>query len=358
MAEPKSIPNKEVSSFSPVGVIGSGSFGTAVANLLALNVEVLLFSRRPEVAEAINQNREHLGVKIHERITATNNLRELAERCTLIFPIVPSSGFRRMMQAIAPFLGPNHLLIHGTKGFDLKNIDEKDLARRQILTRDDVRTPSEVILEESSVVRIGCLSGPNLATEIMAGQPTMSLVASRFREVILAGQEVLNSKKFHVFGGYDILGAELAGALKNIVALGSGILAGMGMGRNIQSMLISRGLAEMIYFGKAMGASSEAFLGTAGIGDLVATATSPSSRNYTFGLRLGKGESFAQIEESMPELAEGVRTLRLARHLAKHYKLHVPITMTLYGVVFEGMEMSRALDYLMTYPYDVDVDFV
>ena len=217
---------------------------------------------------------------------------------------------------------------------------------------------SEVIREESSVVRIGCLSGPNLASEIMAGQPTMSLVASRFREVILVGQKALNSNKFHVFGGYDILGAEFAGALKNIVALGSGILAGMGMGRNIQSMLISRGLAEMIYFGKALGASSEAFLGTAGIGDLVATATSTSSRNYSLGVRLAKGEKLTEIESSMPELAEGVRTLRIARQLARHYKLHVPITTTLYMVVFEDYDMAKALDFLMTFPYDVDVDFV
>lgn len=341
----------------PIGVVGAGSFGTAVANLLALNGEVLLFSRRPEVAEEINRSREHLGTAMHPRVRAINEMAELAENCRVIFPIVPSQSFRRMMQSLGPHLRPQHILIHGTKGFDLKNGEESAIGKKQ-LTRADVRTMSEVIREESSVVRIGCLSGPNLASEIMSGQPTMSLVASRFREVIGIGQKALNSNKFHVFGGYDILGAELAGALKNIVALGSGILAGMGMGRNIQSMLISRGLAEMIYFGKALGASSEAFLGTAGIGDLVATATSTSSRNYSLGMRLAAGETLAEIEASMPELAEGVRTLRIARQLARHYKLHVPITTTLYMVVFEGFEMSKALDFLMTYPYDVDVDFV
>jgi glycerol-3-phosphate dehydrogenase (NAD(P)+) len=358
VAENSSKKNDSVGAYvGTVGVVGAGSFGTAIANLLALNVEVLLFSRRPEIADEINRVRKHLGVDIHPRVRATNNLQELAENCRLIFPIVPSATFRKMMQNLGPHLRPDHILIHGTKGFDLKNVDESNKNLR-FLTRNDVLTMSEVIREESSVVRIGCMSGPNLASEIMAGQPTMSLVASRFREVIQLGQQVLNSHKYHVFGGDDMLGAELAGALKNIVAIGSGILAGMGMGRNIQSMLISRGLAEMIYFGKALGASSEAFLGTAGIGDLVATATSTSSRNYSFGIRLAKGETLEEIEKTMPELAEGVRTLRIARLLARHYKLHVPITMTLYAVVFEGYEMAKALDYLMTYPYDVDVDFV
>jgi glycerol-3-phosphate dehydrogenase (NAD(P)+) len=299
-----------------------------------------------------------LGVKLSERITATNDLSELASKCILIFPIVPSNTFRPMMQSMSPYLRPHHIIIHGTKGFDLRGKNEDELSKSKTITRDHVRMMSEVIREESVVVRIGCLSGPNLAAEIMAGQPTAALVGSRFREVIQAGQSVLNSPKFHVFGSYDILGAELAGALKNIVALGSGIIGGMGMGRNMQGLLISRGLAEMIYFGKALGADSQAFLGVAGIGDLVATATSTNSRNYTFGQRIAKGETTEEIRKSMPELAEGVRTLRIARQLAKHYKLHVPITTMLYAVVFENFPLEKALDYLMTYPYAVDVDFL
>ena len=342
-----------------VGVIGAGSFGTAVANALAHNAEVLLFSRKPETVQEINRARRHLGVQISPRITATNDLAEVANRCTLIFPIVPSTSFRRMMHALAPYLRPQHIIIHGTKGFDLKDMEEDDLnVPGVIVTRAQVRTMSEVVREESSVVRIGCLSGPNLAAEIMAGQPTATLVGSRFREVIQAGQSALNSPRFRVFGSYDILGAELAGALKNIIALGSGVLGGLGLGRNIQGLLIARGLAEMVNFGKALGASSHAFIGVAGIGDLVATATSINSRNYTFGTRLAKGETAAQIRESMPELAEGVRTLRIARQLARQYKLHVPITSTLHAVAFEGLSVEKALEYLMTYPYAVDVDFM
>lgn len=348
-----------MATFNPVGVLGAGSFGTAIANLLALNADVLLFSRKPEIVQAINQTQTHLGVNLSPRIRATGDLEELAKRCILIYPIVPSNSFREMVQSLAPYLRPHHIVIHGTKGLDIRGMDEADLKRPGIsLSRQQVRTMSEVLMEESSVVRVGCLSGPNLAAEMMAGQPAATLVGSRFREVIQAGQTSLNSHKFHVFGSYDILGAELAGALKNIVALGSGVLGGLGWGRNIQGLLIARGLAEMIYFGKALGASSQAFVGVAGIGDLVATATSINSRNYTFGLRLAKGETAEEIRTTMPELAEGVRTLRIAHALAKHYKLHVPITDTLYAVVFENFPIEKALEYLMAYPYSVDVDFI
>lgn len=343
-----------------VGVLGAGSFGTATANLLAMNDEVLLFSRKPEVVEQINLTRQHLGQTVSPRVQATMDLGELADRCRLIFPIVPSTSFRAMMQSLAPHLRPHHIIIHGTKGFDLLGYSEDDLldTRNIPLARQDVRTMSEVVVEESVVVRVGCLSGPNLAAEIAAGQPTATVVASKFREVIQAGQTALNSPKFHVFGSYDLMGAELAGALKNIIALGSGIMAGVGLGRNMQGLLIARGLAEMVYFGKAMGADTKAFIGIAGIGDLVATATSQNSRNFTFGQRLAKGETAAQIRETMPELAEGVRTLRIARQLARHYKLHVPITSMLYSVVFERFPVEKALSYLMSYPYGVDVDFL
>jgi len=176
--------------------------------------------------------------------------------------------------------------------------------------------------------------------------------------VISLGKKVLSSEHFHVFGTYDLLGAELAGALKNIIAIGSGMLKGKGLGKNIQAMLITRGLTEMVYFGKTLGSDSSAFFGTAGIGDLVATATSKNSRNFTFGYRLGQGEDIQEIENTMPELAEGVRTLRIAVQLAKYYKLRVPITDMLHKIVFEGFDIDRAIHFLITYPYDVDVDFI
>jgi len=260
---------------------------------------------------------------------------------------------------LGPYLYPYHMLIHGTKGFGLKGIQEEALLFSETkLTRDNVCTMSEVIRQESVVVRIGCLAVPNLSSEILDGQPTATVIASPFTEVIKKGRKLLNSQQFHVFGSHEMLGIELAGALKNIIAIGSGILGGMGMGKNIQAMLITRGLTEMIHTGKAMGAEAKAFLGTAGIGDLIATCTSEKSRNYTFGMRLGKGEEVDEILESMPESAEGVRTLKIVRQLSKYYKLHVPIVEMLYNVVFEGFDKQRALHYLMKYPYAVDVDFM
>ncbi len=341
----------------PVAVIGAGTFGTAVANLLAINAPVLLYSRNTAIVQQINTTNRLHGVGLSPKISATHDIREIAERCRLIFPIIPSTSFRTMMQRLGPHLHPYHLLIHGTKGFDVQGVSDEELDLG-LLRPEHISTMSKVIIQESSVIRVGCLSGPNLAKEIMEGQPTATVVGTIFKEVFQEAKSVLGSDQFHVFGTPDILGAELAGVLKNVIAIGSGILRGKGLGKNIQAMLITRGLQEMIFFGKAFGATTDAFFGTAGIGDLVATATSKQSRNFTFGYRVGKGENIRDIQQSMPEMAEGVRTLKITYHLSNHFKLRVPITRMLYKVVFEGYDPERALRYLITYPYDVDVDFL
>ena len=336
------------------GVIGAGSFGTAIANLLALNVDVLLLCRHAEEAAKINETHRHLGVTVLERVRATHDFKELAEKCTTIFPIVPSEHFRAMMRELGPYLTPAHILIHGTKGFDVYNA--KNPAQLEPLISDYVHTMSHVILQESPVRRVGCLSGPNLAKEIMEGQPTATVVASKYIEVINIGKKVLTSPAFTVYGSRDILGAELAGALKNIIAIGSGILRGKGLGKNIEAMLITHGLLEMVRFGQTFGTSTGAFYGTAGVGDLIATATSQNSRNFTFGFRLGNGESVREIQQTMPELAEGVRTLEITYTLARRVRLKVPIIRMLHRVVFEDFDIEEAIQYLLAYPYDVDID--
>lgn len=347
---------KDIVANSKAGVVGAGSFGTAIANLLGENMDVLLFSRNIAKVNAINTEHRYGDFHYHPKVMATNDPALLCEQCYLIFPIVPSSSFRAMMRTLAPYIHPYHILIHGTKGLDTFPIQEQDLGKT-LLERSDIHTMSEVILEESSCLRVGCLSGPNLSKEIMEGQPTATVIASNFEEVVELGKQALNSRNMHVFGSSDRLGAELAGALKNIIALGSGMLAGMGLGKNIQSMLITRGLQEMIHIGRALGSDSHAFMGTAGIGDLIATATSEKSRNFMFGYRLAQGESVDQVRQSMTELAEGVRTLIIVRQLIRTYKLHTPISELLYRVVFEHFDKRKAIDYLMRYPYDVDVDF-
>ncbi len=340
-----------------VAVIGAGSFGTTIATLLAHNTDVMIYSRQQEIVDRINQQHENIGVALSPRICASRNLQEVCEYAHLIFPVVPSENFRDTCRAMSAFLNPAHMLIHATKGLDIEGISMSDLKQVNI-SRKQVHTMSEVIRQETSVIRVGCLAGPNLYREILDKQPAASVIASEYDEVIKAGSEVLTSRYFFVFGSYDLMGAEMAGALKNIIALGSGMLAGKGLGKNLEAMLITRGLREMIELGRSVGATSRSFLGTAGIGDLIATATSSSSRNFSFGYRLGKGEKFKDIMGSVDEVVEGVRTVRIANQLAKNYHLRVPIINMIYNVVYENLELEKAIQFLMRYPYLPDVDFI
>jgi glycerol-3-phosphate dehydrogenase (NAD(P)+) len=216
---------------------------------------------------------------------------------------------------------------------------------------------SEVIAQESAVLRIGCMSGPNLAKEILSGMPAACVIASEFDEVIKMGKELLICRKFNVFGSYDLKGAEVAGAYKNIIALASGIVTGLGLGKNMEALLITRGLGEMIEFGTSIGLSGQAFFGAAGLGDLIATCTSPNSRNFNFGYRFAKGESREQILKTSDEVVEGVRTLKTIHALAKHNKIPVAITHILYKVIYENMNLENGIDILMSIPNAPDVDF-
>ncbi len=326
-----------------VGVIGAGSFGTAIADLLSYNVEVMLYARKPEVVNVINQRHEHLGVKLSPAVRATNDLAQVAESCKLIFPIVPSINFREVIKEMAHYLTPAHLLIHGTKGLDV----QAQLAHVSKLDKRQVQTMSQIILQESDVIRVGCLSGPNLAEEIMRGQPAATVIGSAYKEVIDIGKKVLTNPRFQVNGTNDILGAEIAGALKNVVAIASGMLKGMGFGKNIQSVLITKGLHEMITFGEAVGASADAFWGLAGIGDLFATTTSKKSRNYTFGYRLGKGESKQAILETSEELAEGTRTALICQQIANFYQLKVPLFNAIYKIIEQNADKHIAVQALL-----------
>lgn len=338
--------------YKKVGVVGAGSFGSVVANILAENTSVLLYARRPEVVEEMAETRALAGYQIHERVQPTNDLEYLVDQCQVIFPIVSSSGFRKTITDLSPFLHPYHILIHGTKGLDIKeNV-------QGLLTREYVRTMSEVIREESMAVRIGCLAGPNLARELAEGQPAATVVASRFDEVIQVGQKLLRTNRFQVYGNTDLIGIELCGVLKNIIAIASGALSGLGLGENARALLISRGMVEMIYLGKALGGNAEAFIGLAGIGDLVATCSSKFSRNYTVGYRLAKGETLTEIMQNMEELAEGVNTTRIVKQLADYYDVSAPITRMLYRVLFEDLPVEKALDSLMRMSFTEDVGFL
>ncbi len=349
--------SKNISS-KPIGVIGAGSFGTAVSNILAeKSKKVILYVRTPERAETLKSTRLSSGYVLNERIEVTNSLEYVGNECDVIFPVVPSANFRAMMKQLSPFLKPYHILIHGTKGFDL-NVDRSKINEHNPLSRNHVRTMSEVIKEESCVVRVGCMAGPNLAREISEKKPAATVIASHFDEVIRVGQQLLKNDRFLIYGSNDLIGIELCGILKNIIAVGAGTIAGLDLGENAKSLFISRGLVEMVHIGKTLGGNAQAFLGLAGVGDLIATSSSNLSRNFTVGNRLAKGENITQIIESMEEVAEGVKTIDIINELSQTYKVRCPITETLFKIIHGEMTVNDAHKYLMKFPFRAEIDFI
>lgn len=341
-----------------VGVIGAGSFGTAIANMLAEKNAVLLYVRDKAKAEQFSKARAVGTHALSDNIEITNELSEVGQRCEIIFPIVPSANFRQMIKDLSPYLRPYHILIHGTKGLDLSLAEGEKITKKNPLSRNHVKTMSEVILEETSVLRVGCLAGPNLAKEIEEKQPAAAVVASHFEEVIDQGQKLLKNDRFLVYGSNDLIGIELCGILKNIIAIGTGMISGMGLGENSRAMLISRGMVEMVYIGNALGGNTKAFLGLAGVGDLVATCSSKLSRNFTVGYRLAKGETLVEILQSMEEVAEGVNTIKIINRLAESYNIRVPITETLHNIIEGEMSVMEAYTYFMKFPFRSEIDFI
>jgi len=335
------------------GVIGAGSFGTAVANLLAENAKVLLYARTQKTVDEMQKSRERRGQELHENITATNNIELLASTCNLIFPVVPSDGFSSMLDDFSPYLKPSHILIHATKGLFV----DQELTNETVLKKEEVFTMSELILAKTAVVRVGCMAGPNLASELALKQPAATVIASSFDEVIEQGQKALKSSRFRVYGSNEINGIELAGVLKNYVAIAAGILSGLGYGENSKAMLITRGMGESIYIANALGFSEKAFLGIAGVGDLIATCNSPKSRNNTVGRYLAEGLNLEQIKEKMTEVAEGVKTVQII-HALKAYGFSSPIADIMHKVIYQGVSIKEGLGYLMRFPTSEDADYI
>lgn len=339
-----------------IGVIGAGSFGTAISQLISLNADVLLYCRRQSIADRINSEHKIKNFEFNTRVKATTDIEEIGNNCRLIFPILPSEHFRSVMRKLGPFVGPGHMMIHGTKGLDVSDDFKDAMEIKEIKT--SVFTMSEVIRQETSIIRSGCLAGPNLAKEILEGQPAATVIASEFDEVIEMGRSVLAGNRFIVYGSYNLKGIELAGALKNIIAIASGIMNGVGYGKNMEALLLTRGLREMIHIAKAVGAEIRPFLGTAGVGDLIATATSAQSRNYTFGRYIAQGKSIDEIHNLMEEVAEGYRTINFASRIVQAANLQAPITNTLYKISYQNYPVESALHDLINNPLSIDVDFI
>lgn len=339
-----------------VGVIGAGSFGTAVANILARNTNVLLYARNPDIVKQMEKERISAHQKLANNIKVTNSLKEVADQCNTLFPMVPSSGFKAMIVELAPHLRPYHSMIHGTKGLVLELPEKK--SSDFILSKDHIYTMSDLIKKETVVVRVGCMAGPNLASELAKGHPAATVIASPFNEVIQKGKSLLRSEHFQVYGNPDLRGVELCGVLKNIIAIGSGISAGLGLGENSRGLLVSRGLVEMIYIGQSLGGEISSFIGLAGIGDLVTTTFSTNSRNFTLGYKIAQGKSLKEALSEMEETAEGLSTIQLIKQLGDSQKLKPIITDTLYKILFEGMSPKEGLSYLMRLQTNIDINVI
>ncbi|MBN3520568.1 NAD(P)H-dependent glycerol-3-phosphate dehydrogenase [Algoriphagus lutimaris] len=340
-----------------IGVIGVGSFGTVIANMLAEKNQVMVYARKEEVVLEINTVHSAQGKSLNPNIKGTSSPKEICEACEVLFLMISSSGFQDVVQSFAPYLFPYHLVIHGTKGLCLNLEKGQTLDSVKKIKRSQILTMSEVILQETVVVRVGCLAGPNLSKELTQSLPAATVIASKYNEVILEGQSLLRSEKFQVYGNSDIIGVELSGVLKNIIAIAAGALAGLKLGENAKGLLISRGMVEMVHLSNALGGSVKSVIGLAGIGDLVTTCNSVNSRNFTVGFRLANGEKLDEILASMDEVAEGINTIRVIKAFLETADLRAPITEYLYRVLFENYDIKEALQFLMKYPFNVDIDF-
>ena len=322
-----------------IGVIGAGSWGTTLAKILAENGRrTLLWSRRAELARTIAHDRENsrylAGITLPAGIEACADLAELCRQTKLILLVVPSHGLRGLARQLGEHLTGEHALVHAIKGIE----------------QDSFRRMSEVLREETCVRKIGVLSGPNLAMELAQGQPAGTLVASRYDEVFRRCHSALHNQYFRVYWSQDVVGAEVGGAFKNIVALAAGVATGMGLGENTKALLLTRGLSEMARLGVAMGADVLTFGGMAGIGDLMATCASPLSRNHQVGARLAKGESLEKISEDMHMVAEGVKTTRAVHGYAQDHGLDLPIVSAIYRLLYEGGDVPTLVRDLMAIP--------
>ncbi len=325
---------------SRVVILGGGSFGTVLANLAAKNCsEVTLQVRAEDQARAMNSTRMNPNyvkdLVLDPKIRAVSSYEKAFEReADLVIFALPSHAAREQAKIVAPFLRGSELVIHATKG-----LEEHSLKRI-----------SQVLAEELPVIRIGAISGPNLAGEIARGEPAATVVASRFDDVLEAGRRIFSTPSFRVYTTHDLIGVEWGGTLKNIFAIASGMLESKGLGWNAKSLLLSRGLAEMVRFGVAMGADPRTFLGLSGMGDLIATCSSSQSRNFRVGYHLAKGETLSDVLSELGQVAEGVRTARIIHEFARSRNVEMPITEVVYRIIDGAWSVDEGLQHLMTRP--------
>ncbi len=319
-----------------VAVIGAGSWGTTVAALASVNTPTMLWARRAALADQINEahvNPDYLpSFTLPEQLRATSSMDEAVSGADVLVMAVPSHGFREIAREASAFLRPWVPVISLTKG----------------LERESQKRMTEVATDEMPGRPIGIMTGPNLAKEIMAGQPAASVVAIPDSTIASELQRLLTRPSLRVYTNPDVVGCEVAGVVKNVIAIAAGMAEGMEFGDNTRATLITRGLAEMSRLGVAMGGDPFTFAGLAGMGDLIATCSSKQSRNNSVGLALGRGQKIEDILASMNMVAEGVKSSPSVLDLAHRYGVEMPITEQVVAVCHEGRTARDALAALMS----------
>jgi len=329
-----------------IGVIGGGSFGSALADIMgSKGLPVSLWFRNSEAADAFNathENRKYLpGIILNSNILATSSLETASRGCSLVLMCVPSPHFRSVARSLGEWMDGGQALVSTTKGIEAGTF----------------RLMTEILREETCCLKIGALSGPNLAKEIAAKMPGGTVIASRYDEVVETVQRVLSCAYFRVYGNKDVQGVELGGVLKNVYAIATGLVTALKMGDNTRGMLLTRALAEMSRFAVKYGANPMTFLGLAGVGDLFTTCTSPLSRNFRVGHAIGLGKTLQEATQEAGDLAEGVRTIEIVFKKAQELGIRMHILEGLHALLFEGKTLPDVLKNLMDVPQMEDVEF-
>ena len=321
-----------------VAVIGAGSWGTTIASLAAQNADVTLWARRPDLADRINKDHENpdylAGFDLPERLAATSDIAAALSGAEIVVMGVPSHGYRSVLEQAVGLIDPATPILSLTKG-----IEQDTQLRMTQVTLD--------VLPHHDPGAVGVLSGPNLAREIMEGQPAATVIAMGDHKVARLLQPVFMTPAFRVYTNPDVIGAEVAGAVKNVMAIAAGTASGLGFGMNSLASLVTRALLEITKLGVAMGGETLTFGGLAGIGDLMATCSSPLSRNNRVGVELGKGRRLDDIIAEMNMVAEGVKTTRGVLQLAEAEGVEMPIAEEVGRVLYEEEKPRDALARLM-----------
>ena len=318
-----------------IAVLGGGSWGTTVASLVARNTDVTLWARNPDTVNEINSqhsNERYLpGAKLVDRLRATNDIGEAVGEADVVVMGIPSQNFRTVLEEVKQHIRAWVPVISLTKGLELKTRMRMTQIIQQVLPGHPV----------------GVLTGPNLAREIMAGQAAAGVIAMEDESIVQELQNVFKSGLFRVYTNTDVIGCELGGVLKNIIAIAVGMGDGQGAGDNTRAALITRGLSEITRLGVAMGGKPETFAGLAGMGDMMATCTRPQSRNRHVGIELGKGRSLEDIIEEMTMVAEGAKSAPAVMALANEHNVEMPIASDVSRVLAGDASASRAFRGLL-----------